>query len=677
MCGIAGFVGLQSRQTEPDLAALVGRMSDRLVHRGPDDAGAFVDAETQVALGFRRLSILDLSQEGHQPMRSASGRYQLIFNGEIYNFRDLKSELAKRGHGFRGHSDTEVLLAAIQEWGLTTALRRANGMIGLALWDAERRELSLARDRVGKKPVYYGWVNGYFAFASELKAIRALPDFQAPINRDALTLLLRHNYIPAPYSIHDGIFKLRQAEVLTLPLAALKQRRDLNALTQYSRRFWTFEDAVRKGVEDEFEGDDADAADQLQACLEKTVRERLVADVPLGALLSGGIDSTIVTALMQAASSSPVKTFSMGFHEPDYNEAVYAGQVAAHLGTSHTEMYVSADEAMELIPDLPQIYDEPLADVSQVPTYLVSRLARESVTVALSGDGGDELFAGYTRYLFANKLVRALGMLPASGRRLAGAMIQGIPAERWDRLFQVVGPLVPGALKVSPGDKMHKVAPLLEHDDPVAIYRDLFSQWRDPAAAVKSASEPVTPLTDSTGRPPVRDFIERMMQLDCVTYLPENILTKVDRASMAVSLEVRCPLLDPDVIDFAWRLPLRFKVRDGKGKWLLRQVLYRYVPKQLIERPKMGFDVPVGRWLKSDLRDWAEDLLDARKLANQGFFNPELIRRQWREHLNGTRNWQYPLWNVLMFQAWIEHAPQRESLLQRRENEIPATATTV
>ncbi|HET6724715.1 MAG TPA: asparagine synthase (glutamine-hydrolyzing) [Gammaproteobacteria bacterium] len=652
MCGIAGFVGLRTDYPSERLAALARRMSDQLAHRGPDDAGIFVNERAQVGLGFRRLAIIDLSPEGHQPMRSPSGRYHLVFNGEIYNFPELRDELEAQGHEFRGRSDTEALLAAIEAWGLPKALERAKGMLALALWDEERRELSLARDRAGKKPVYYGWTNGRFAFASELKAIRALPAFSPTINRDALTLLLRHNYIPAPYSIYEGIFKLRQGEMLTLPVEALPPRPDYNALDRYRRRYWAWTDAVRAGAEEPYEGDAQQACADLERCLQGAVRSRMVADVPLGALLSGGIDSSIVAALMQNVSPTPVKTFSIGFHEKDYNEAGFAKQVAAHLGTDHTELYVSPREAMDLIPALPAIYDEPLADVSQIPTHMVSRLARKHVTVALSGDGGDELFAGYTRYLLARKLLRLRSLAPPAARGALAALIERVPAQRWDALLRPLGALAPSA----PGDKLHKGADLLRSPDPVALYRDLFSQWRNPGAVVNGGVEPPTPLTDATGRPPVADFVERMMQLDGETYLPENILMKVDRASMAVSLEVRCPLLDPDVIAFAWRLPLHFKLRDGRGKWLLRRLLYRYVPEQLIERPKMGFDVPIGRWLRGNLRDWAEDLLDQDKLVRQGFLEPQAIRRRWREHLQGIRNWQYPLWNVLMFQAWLEQS---------------------
>ncbi|MGH8115138.1 MAG: asparagine synthase (glutamine-hydrolyzing), partial [Rhodanobacteraceae bacterium] len=576
-----------------------------------------------VALGFRRLSIIDLSREGHQPMGSASRRYQLVFNGEIYNFRELRRELEKSGHVFRGHSDTEVLLAGIEAWGLPEALKRAKGMLALGLWDRARRELSLARDRVGKKPVYYGWANGCFVFASELKAICALPRFRPTIDRDALTLLLRHNYIPAPYSIYQGIFKLCQGEFLTLPIEALPAQPDHAVLERNRQRYWRWGDAVRAGAKDPYQGGADDARKDLQKILTAAVSSRMVADVPLGALLSGGIDSSIVAALMQAESSTPVKTFSIGFHERDYNEAGFAKQVAAHLGTDHTELYVSPAEAMAVIPDLPGIFDEPLADVSQIPTHLVSRLARRQVTVALSGDGGDELFAGYTRYLLARKLRRALFAVPGPARGALAGLIGRVPAQRWDAMLRALGPILPKGARDKPGDKLHKFSALLECADPIALYRDLFSQWQDPLAVVRDAAEPPTSFTDGSDRSAEGDYIEQMMHIDGITYLPENILAKVDRASMAVSLEVRCPLLDADVVEFAWRLPLDLKVRDGRGKWLLRQLLYEYVPREMVERPKMGFDVPIGRWLTGDLRDWAENLLDAHKLSSQGFFEPE------------------------------------------------------
>lgn len=656
MCGIAGLVSLRESLSREQLAADARRMADRLVHRGPDDGGVYVDTAAQVALGFRRLSIIDLSREGHQPMSSASGRYQLVFNGEIYNFRDLRCELEKSGHAFRGHSDTEVLLAAIEAWGLPEALKRAKGMLALGLWDRTRRELSLARDRVGKKPVYYGWANGRFVFASELKALRALPQFWPTVDRDALTLLLRHNYIPAPYSIYQGIFKLCQGEFLTVPIDALSANPNSAVLERHRHRYWRWGDAVRAGAKDPYQGGAEDARKDLQTYLRTAVRSRMVADVPLGALLSGGIDSSIVAALMQAESSRPVKTFSIGFHESDYNEAGFAKQVAAHLGTDHTELYISPAEAMAVIPELPSIFDEPLADVSQIPTYMVSRLARREVTVALSGDGGDELFAGYTRYLLASKLRRTLFALPGPARRVLAGLIERLPARQWDVILSTLKPILPQGARDRPGDKLHKFSSLLQCADPIALYRQLFSQWQDPLAVVRDAAEPPTPFTHVSDRSTGSDYIDQMMHLDGITYLPENILAKVDRASMAVSLEVRCPLLDVDVIEFAWRLPLDLKVRDGEGKWLLRQLLYQYIPRELVDRPKMGFDVPIGRWLAGDLRDWAEDLLDEHTLARQGFFEPGPIRRCWKEHLDGTRNWQYRLWNVLMFQAWLDQA---------------------
>ncbi|MDN5869958.1 MAG: asparagine synthase (glutamine-hydrolyzing) [Nitrococcus sp.] len=658
MCGIAGWYDSSGTCNADELENAILRATAQLVHRGPDDGGVYVDAPAGIALGHRRLSIIDLSPEGHQPMCSASGRYAIAFNGEIYNFRELTHELNQLGHRFRGHSDTEVLLAAIEQWGLKHALQRSNGMVALALWDRETRKLTLARDRVGKKPLYYGWTRSGFAFGSELKAIRALPSFDATINRDALTLLLRHKYIPAPFSIYRGIFKLRPAEVLILPLEAMNRGPiDPNELRRYRRTYWSFHDTISAGMEQPWRQDDNSAIGELQERLLEAVRLRMVSDVPLGALLSGGIDSSIVTALMQRLSNQPIETFSIGFNESDYDEAQHASRVAAHLGTEHTELYVTPEEAMAVIPRLPAIYDEPFADCSQIPTFLVSQLARKRVTVALSGDGGDELFGGYNRYILAYAYWRRLGRLPRTVRHLLTAAIEHVPAERWNRLLAGVRAMLPRQLRVpQAGDKLLKLAHILHYDQPIDMYRALCSDWIEPDTMVIGASDPTTVLDDSPGWPQANNFIDRMMQLDFLTYLPGDILTKVDRASMAVSLEVRCPLLDPDVIAFAWRLPLHMKIRNGEAKWLLRQLLYRHVPRELVERPKMGFGVPIDQWLRGALRDWADALLDERRLKKEGFFDPNPIRRRWQEHLSGRRHWHYSLWNVLMFQAWLEHS---------------------
>lgn len=651
MCGIAGYLAVSPLKKADELRTTVLRMADALRLRGPDDGGTWVDAEAGIALGHRRLSIIDLSPEGHQPMRSSCGRYVLVFNGEIYNYRDIRHELEQASPGYaatwRGCSDTEVALAAISRWGLDAAVKRFVGMFALALWDRAARTLYLVRDRLGEKPLYYGRMGGSLLFGSELKALRAHPDFKAEINRDALSLYLRHNCVPAPYSIYRGIHKLPPGTLLAI------SGRDLPIPTPIP--YWSAGEIAEQGVAEPFAGSDDEARVTLDGLLRDAVRRQMVADVPLGAFLSGGIDSSTVVALMQAQSTRPVRTFTIGFNEADYNEAVHAKAVAAHLGTEHTELYVTPDEALAVISKLPVLYDEPFADSSQIPTFLVSALARRFVTVSLSGDGGDELFAGYNRYFWGRTIWKRLGGMPKSLRATAAAALTAIAPQTWDRALRAAGFLWPSALgQRTPGDKIHKLAEVLAAASPEAMYRGLASHWKDPASVVLGASEPPTALTNPRQWPHLPDFTQRMMYLDTVTYLPDDILVKVDRASMGVSLEARVPLLDHRLVEFAWRLPLAMKVRDGQGKWLLRQVLYRYVPKELVERPKTGFGMPIDVWLRGPLRDWAEALLDENRLAGEQFFDPLPIRRKWDEHLSGVRNWQHHLWDVLMFQAWLE-----------------------
>lgn len=668
MCGLSGFfmpAGLAA-----NAGGVARRMADAITHRGPDDAGVWVDEAAGIALAHRRLSILDLSPAGHQPMASSSGRYVIAFNGEIYNHLDLRAELAKVGSDetprsqspggaarfWRGHSDTETLLAAFEAWGIEATLKKCVGMFALALWDRETRTLTLARDRLGEKPLYYGWQGEAFLFGSELKALRVHPAFRGEIDRDVLALYLRHNYVPAPYSIYRGIAKLPPGSWLTLaadtPVGA-PQADLLRGVLPVPSFYWRARDAAEAGVRGNL--NDATAINELDTLLRQAIGGQMVADVPLGAFLSGGIDSSTVVALMQAQSTRPVQTFTIGFHEAGYNEAEHAHAVAAHLGTEHTELYVTAEQVMAVIPRLPSLYDEPFADSSQIPTFLVSELARRHVTVSLSGDGGDELFGGYNRYLWASRIWRSLGWAPRPLRAALAGVLTSLPPAAWNSVFSGLSVFLPQRWRhANPGDKLHKLAGILAVRSPEEIYLALVSHWQQPASVVIGATEPATVLTDPKQWADVPDFESRMMYLDQMTYLPGDILTKVDRAAMGVSLETRVPLIDHRVMEFAWQLPLSMKIRDGQTKWLLRQVLYRHVPRELIERPKMGFGIPLDTWLRGPLRDWAEALLDEARLRQEGYFHPAPIRQKWAEHLSGQRNWAYHLWDVLMFQAWLE-----------------------
>ena len=645
MCGIAGFVS--QNRGGPDWTERLARMTSVMSHRGPDDKGYWCDVEAGVALGHRRLSILDLSPEGHQPMASESGRYHITFNGEIYNFRSLQSELVSSGHRFRGHSDTEIILAAFEEWGVLASVERFVGMFAFALFDREERRLFLSRDRLGEKPLYYGWMNDEFLFASELKALRAHEAFSGEIDRNALALFMRHGYIPAPHSIYEGVYKLPPAMILTLPVAGSRDPKSIS-LTQY----WSARSVAEEGIANPFKGSDQEAADELESLLRDAIKQQMIADVPLGAFLSGGVDSSTIVALMQAMSNRPVKTFTIGFNEKGYDEAVQAKAVARHLGTDHTELYVTAKDAIAVIPRLASIYDEPFGDSSQIPTFLVAELARRRVTVSLSGDAGDELFCGYTRYEIGSGIKGKVYHLPHAARRALASAIRSMPVGAWDGLFNLVSPLLNPNIQFT-GDRVHKLAEILNLTTPEEMYWRLISIWRETPQLVTDSKEPQTVFTDPEIVKNIHGFVSRMMVLDTLSYLPDDILVKVDRASMATSLESRVPFLDHRVVEFAWRLPISMKHRDGKGKWLLRQVLYKHVPQEMIERPKMGFGVPIGDWLRGPLRQWAESLLDERRLRDEGFLNSALIRKKWVEHLSGKRNWQYGLWNVLIFQLWL------------------------
>ncbi len=644
MCGFAGYVKIGGDDVHT-ARNILAAMTTAIRHRGPDDSGAWIDGTVGVALGHRRLSVLDLSAQGSQPMLSPDGRLVLVYNGEIYNFPQLRNELAGQGRIFRGHSDTEVLLAAIERWGVHGALARCNGMFAFALWDRGQRRLYLARDRVGEKPLYYGWFGQTLLFGSELKALRCHPAFDSTVDRGALALFLRYGYVPSPHSIYRSVRKLPPGTLLTLErLEPGSERLDT---------YWSAREVVDQATANRFQGSPTEAVDRLETLLTDAVGIRMVADVPLGAFLSGGIDSSTIVALMQAQSTQPVHTFSIGFHEEKFNEAVYARAVAEHLGTDHTELYVTPQDSLDVIPLLPTLWDEPFSDPSQIPTYLVSRLARRHVTVSLSGDGGDELFGGYSRYFRVQRRWKRLRQLPAPARRLAGRGLTTISEHTWDGLLASLGPVLPARLRNERGgEAVHKLGRALTAEAPEELYRGLLSHWRDPLEVTLGASEPETALTDNGTWLALDSIAERMMFLDLVTYLPDDILVKVDRASMGVSLESRIPLLDPRVIEFAWSLPLEMKMRGATGKWALRQVLDRHVPRALIDRPKMGFGVPIDLWLKADLRDWAEDLLDESALRRDGLLDPVPIRRKWSQHQAGSRNWEYCLWDVLMFQAW-------------------------
>src|SRR5262249_142626 len=574
---------------------------------------------------------------------SASGRYVIVFNGEVYNYEEIRTELGNRK--WRGHSDTEVMLEAFERWGLQDALRRFVGMFAFALWDRQERKLFLVRDRLGIKPLYYGRVAGDFVFGSELKAIQQYPGFRGEIDPNALALYMRHYYVPAPHCIYKGLSKLQPGCILGLSSPQEEPSQ---------QAYWSAQEVARTGIATPFQGSDSQAIEQLQDHLRTAIRLRMIADVPLGAFLSGGVDSSTVVALMQQQSSRPVKTYTIGFHEDQYNEAAHAKKVAAHLLTDHTELYITAQDAQHVIPLLPRMYDEPFSDSSQIPTYLVSKLARTSVTVSLSGDGGDELFGGYDRYFLARSIWNGVRRFPWLARKSATKLVQAASPGAIDRISHILRPITPSKMRLpAPGDKAHKLASYLSAETREAIYLRALSHWEDPSHVVLNSNESNSILKAVSTSTWIPSFEEFMMLADLLHYLPDDILTKVDRASMAVSLEARVPLLDHRVVEFAWRLPVSFKLRKRTGKWILRQVLYKYVPRDLIERPKMGFSLPIDSWLRGPLREWWEDLLSESSLARHGFFHVQSIRKKWEEHQSGSRNWQHLLWDVLVFQDWI------------------------
>lgn len=654
MCGITGILASRDGEARSAIAVLEA-MTDALLHRGPDARGIW--RGEGIALGHRRLSILDLSPAGAQPMQSACGRYVVAFNGEIYNHLDLRRDLAAEGSvgDWRGHSDTETLLAGIAHWGLDETLQRAAGMFALALWDKTQRRLSLARDRIGEKPLYWGWAGTTLVFGSELKALRNHPDFPREVCPQAFAQYLRFGYVPAPRSIHPGIFKLEPGCILTVdqdvpsvaPTSPLRPGGRHESL--FIRRYWSLNDTIKAGNRSHFESKE-EAVSSLDAALRRAVGRQMISDVPLGAFLSGGIDSSLIVAKMQEQSSRSVSTFTIGFEDPAYNEAPYAAAVARHLGTDHTEVTVTDKEAREVIPLLPDLYDEPFADSSQIPTYLVCEAARSHVTVALTGDAGDEFFGGYNRYFWGPQIWKWLDWIPHPVRRNLGHAISSVPVSVWDRFGGLLGNRVS-----LPGDKAHRLAARLSSvrtlDD---LYQSLVSEWPGQEMVMGLDHVPASILDDPLPSVLANDAVGRMMAQDIRTYLPDDILCKVDRAAMGVSLETRVPFLDPEMMALSMRLPPEMKIRDGKGKWALRQILYQHVPRELIERPKAGFGIPVGQWLRGPLREWADRLLSEQFLARDGLLEPEPVRRAWSEHLSGRRDWTSRLWIVLMYLAWRE-----------------------
>jgi len=655
MCGITGVIEATGR-SEGERTECIERMTAALHHRGPDAGDTWLGEG--VALGHRRLAIVDLSEAGAQPMHSACGRYVIVYNGEIYNHADLRRDLERAGAApnWRGHSDTETLLAGIAHWGLDETLRRGKGMFALALWDRRTRALSLARDRMGEKPLYWGWAGRALVFGSEIKSLRPHPGFEGALCRIAMREYFQYSYVPAPRSIHRDVYKLEPGCILEIagpppapPSGPLRPGDRHETLS--IRRYWSLHEELEEGGEALIDDEEAALA-SLDGALRGAIGRQMLADVPVGAFLSGGIDSSLIVALMQAQSARPVRTFTIGFEEAAFNEAPYAAAVAKHLGTDHTEMTVTQADALDVIPNLPTLYDEPFADSSQIPTHLVCKAARSEVTVALSGDAGDELFGGYNRYFWGPRIWNRIDWMPLPVRRMLGGAVGAVPVRAWDGLGAAVARTGSRFAISRPGDKAHKLARWMrtvrDVDD---LYRSIVTDWAGTVVVPGSPPAP-TLLDDPMPGRFADDPAGRMMVHDMRTYLPDDILCKVDRAAMGVSLETRVPFLDIDVMRVASRLPPAMKIRGGQGKWALRQLLHRHVPKDLIERPKVGFGIPVGEWVRGPLRPWAEELLADRTLVEEGFLDPEPIARVWDDHVSGRRDWTPRIWSVLMLQAW-------------------------